>query len=95
MQTDTSKHTFYATLGQAHTHRICGVTLDCDSLLEITADNYNDAYEYCNEIFERRWCSLYEPGELRTDLFPRGVVLTLAAPAYSKQAHVANTENQA
>lgn len=65
---------FYATMGQGHTHRINGVTIDCDSVLEVQADDYNTAYEFCNILFERRWCSLYEKPDMT--LYPRGVVLS-------------------
>lgn len=64
---------FYATMGQGHTHRINGVTIDCDSVVEIEAGDYNAAYEFCNVLFERKWCSLYENPEM--DFYPRGVVL--------------------
>lgn len=69
--------TFYATQGQSHTHRIQGVTVDCDSLVAIEAEDYGTAYAYANEIFNNKWCSLYEEPDL--EYYPRGVVLTLTA----------------
>jgi len=69
---------YYATLGQSHTHRVNGVTLDCDSLLEVEAETYDQAYSYCQELFEGQWCSLYDKPDL--DLYPRGVVLKIVVP---------------
>ena len=74
---------FYATLGQAHVHRVSGVTLDCDSLLEVESPDYNAAYSFCNELFKGVWCSLYETADL--DLYPRGVVLSLKTESVSRQ----------
>jgi hypothetical protein len=68
---------YYATMGQSHTHRINGVTIDCNGLVEIEANNYEDAYEFCNQIFSRKWCSLYE--EPHMEFYPRGIVLSLTA----------------
>lgn len=64
-------------MGQCHTHRINGVTIDCDSLVEFEAERYVDAYQAANEIFERRWCGLYEPNKTEFSLYPRGVVLQI------------------
>lgn len=74
---------YYATMGQGHTHRINGVTVDCDSVVEIEADDYNSAYQFANEIFERKWCSLYE--EPSMEYYPRGVVLSLKAQVAPEQ----------
>ena len=64
-------------MGQSHVHSISGVTVDKDSIVEIEAEDYNSAYAYANEVFERKWCSLYEKPNY--EFYPRGVVLSLQA----------------
>ena len=69
--------TFYATLGHGHKHRLNGVEIDADCLIEVEAESYEVAYELCQQVFNRRWCSLYEQADLV--LYPRGVVASLSA----------------
>jgi hypothetical protein len=66
---------FYATFGQAHTHSVNGVTLDCDCVLEVEANSWKEAYDFCNKMFLGRWSSLYEEPHL--EYYPRGIVLSL------------------
>ena len=67
---------FLISFGQAHTHRINGMTYDCDSLLEV---------DYPDEITARislnmelkQWCGIYKVDEVNQSflaLFPRGVL---------------------
>lgn len=68
---------YYATMGQRHVHSIEGVTVDKDSVVEIEAEDYDKAYQFANEVFQNKWCGLYENPEM--SYYHRGVVLSLKA----------------
>lgn len=61
--------TSYFTLGQNHTHRINGHTLDKDCVIKITDENPR---EKMFELFGSKWS--FEYSSIPTmDYFPRGV----------------------
>ena len=54
-----------------------GVTLDCYSVVEITAADYGAAREIMFENFGRKWSMQYTEASMKMEYFPRGVVLRL------------------
>ena len=67
---------FYISFGQAHAHRIDGLTYDADSLMLVEAPGELVARLGVNKLTEGRWSSLYQETELPNVLhyFPRGVI---------------------
>ena len=71
----SEKQFFYATFGQAHAHRFNGHTLDKDIVLAVKAIDYEHAYKWLNEMFERNWSMLYNScSEVDLSYYPRGII---------------------
>jgi len=66
---------YYFTFGQNHLHRVRGVTLDCDSVVEITAPDTDAARAVMFELFGNKWSMQYDDDTYNPEYFPRGVVL--------------------
>lgn len=67
----------YVTFGQQHTHRINGITLDCDSVASYEAtdarDGINKAFEYFGgDFFTDYHAESFNMEDLK--YFPRGIV---------------------
>lgn len=74
------KHFF--TFGQAHAHRVVhngvGVTLDCDSVVQINAPDYGAARERLIDLIgSNKFAFQYTEDSMNFEYFPRGVVLEL------------------
>jgi len=67
----------YFTFGQNHTHRHNGVTLDCDSVVKITAEDEGQARDKMFDAFGSKWAFQYSEERMNMGYFPRGVVLEL------------------
>ena len=63
---------YYGTFGQIHTHSVDGITFDKDCVVEIEAENYEEARKYMFAVFGQTWCFLYKE---KPDMgfFPRGI----------------------
>ncbi len=72
-----NKH--YFTFGQDHAHRYGRTTLDCDSVVEITARDGHVAREKMFDLFGQKWSFQYTEETYKEEYFPRGVVLRLEA----------------
>ncbi len=60
----------FITFGQSHTHRVNGVTFDCDSVARVVGDR-NTAFN----LFGRKWHNCYESlDDINMKYFPRGVI---------------------
>ena len=73
---------FFFTFGQDHTHRYNGVTLDCDSVVQINALDEGKARERMVDAFGMKWGFSYSEERMNESLkkyYPRGVVLVLDA----------------
>ena len=73
---------FFFTFGQVHVHRYGDVTLDCDSVVQINADDEGAAREKMVECFGMKWGFSYDEERMNESLkkyYPRGVVLVLDA----------------
>lgn len=79
MSPETKKQKYYFTFGQDHTHRLNNVTLDCDSVITITAPDQGSARGRAFELFGRKWSFCYAEDDMDLTHFPRGVVLELEA----------------
>jgi len=66
---------FYYSFGQGHTHRVRGVTLDCDSIVAIIAPCEAEARAKMFDVFGMKWSLQYTDETLDLSYFPRGVVL--------------------
>ena len=69
-----AKH--FVTFGQIHTHRINGITLDCDCVAEYEASNYEEGREKAFELFGTKFFTDYHGKFPIEDLqyFPRGII---------------------
>lgn len=67
--------TFYITFGQIHTHRINGVTVDCDCWVEIHSTFEKDARQKADELFGQKWSMIYKKYNFDSSHFPRGCIL--------------------
>lgn len=71
---------YYYSFGQSHVHRVDGVTLDKDSIVEIIAPDDDTGMELARakmfDTFGRQWSMQYDDASLDLKWFPRGVVLT-------------------
>ena len=65
----------YFTFGQDHTHRVNGVTFDCDCVVMITG-TYALAREKMFDTFGRKWSFQYSEKTFCPEYFPRGVIAT-------------------
>lgn len=67
----------YITFGQIHTHRVNGITLDCDSVAAIECNSFKEGRERAMEVFDAKFHqSLTEDriDEKFLSYFPRGIV---------------------
>ena len=67
----------FVTFGQQHVHRVCGQTLDCDTVAVFKAKSSDDGREKAFEIFGSAFCLEYhEPfwDYESIKYFPRGYV---------------------
>ncbi len=71
--------TYCITFGSIHTHRINGVTLDCDCWVEITAKNEFTARNLIFELIDAKWSFCYNKEKFDSSFYPRGCVLKLNA----------------
>lgn len=62
--------TSYFTFGQCHTHRINNQTLDCDTVVKITAEEPRDKMF---ELFGPKWSMEYDT-EPNMKFFPKGII---------------------
>ena len=70
----------YFTFGQSHTHRhSSGITLDCDSVVEIIGQDSAACRAKMFDTFGKTWAMQYSEDRLDLSYFSRGVVLTLTA----------------
>jgi len=67
----------YFSFGQNHTHRYNGVTLDCDGIVEIQAEDAGEARQKMFDAFGPKWAFQYTEETYNPEYFPRGVVLQL------------------
>lgn len=71
---------YYYSFGQSHTHRIThnlrAVTIDCDSIVEVIAEDMDAARDHMFNLFGQKWSMQYTLDSLDLNYFPRGVVLT-------------------
>jgi len=71
---------YYYSFGQSHTHRVHGVTLDKDSIVEIIAPDDETgmaaAREKMFDTFGQKWSMQYTENNIDMSYFPRGVVLS-------------------
>jgi len=68
---------YYITFGQDHTHRVPNHTLDKDCVAVIEAVDYMAARKKAFELFEAKWCFLYEEEKIDDKFmsyFPRGLI---------------------
>lgn len=76
------KQKFFFTFGQDHVHRYEGVTLDCDSVVQINAIDEEAARIRMRDAFGLKWGFSYSEESMKESLkkyYPRGVVLVLDA----------------
>lgn len=70
-----SKH--YVTFGQVHTHRVNGITLDCDSVALYEAENVQEGREKAFEYFGDKFFTDYHDEQFNMEdlvYFPRGII---------------------
>jgi len=72
-------NSYYYSFGQSHSHRVAGVTLDKDSIVEIQAKDMDAARAKMFEVFGRLWSMQYDESSLDLKWFPRGIVMVLRA----------------
>jgi hypothetical protein len=63
---------YYFTFGFGHSHRVNGITFDCDIVVEIEG-TFITAREKMFKSFGNKWCAQYETGEFDLEMYPRGV----------------------
>ena len=71
--------TYCITFGSNHTHRINGVTLDCDCWVEIIAKNEVTARDKIFALIDAKWAFLYNKEKFDRSFYHRGCVLELNA----------------
>ena len=67
----------YVTFGQVHTHRVNGITLDCDSVACYQAENSEEGRKKAFEYFGDKFFTDYHDTEFNMEdleWFPRGVI---------------------
>ena len=65
---------FYFSFGQSHVHRVNGKTFDCDSIVEIHADDEGAARSIMFEWFGKKWFTSYTEDNFQPEYYPRGVI---------------------
>ncbi len=66
---------YYVSFGQIHVHRIDGITLNADCLLQITAPDLQAARQRAFEVLEREWFTVYSEENVDFEWFPRGAII--------------------
>ena len=68
----------YVTFGQAHVHRVNGITFDADSVATFDATDAVEGRAKAFELFGPKFCMHYAGDQFRPDdmlpYFPRGLV---------------------
>jgi len=66
----------YISFGQQHTHRVNGITFDCDSLALIKCADHAEGRERAFELFGPKFMTDYREEDLDRIIehFPRGVI---------------------
>ena len=68
----------YVTFGQAHTHRVNGITFDADCVAVIESEDYATGRARAFELFGEKFCTSYFDDDFDHDkmlsYFPRGLV---------------------
>ncbi len=67
----------YVTLGQQHTHRINGITLDCDSVVCYETENTQTGRTKAFELFGDKFFTDYHDTQFDMEdlqYFPRGII---------------------
>ena len=67
----------YVTFGQQHTHRVNGITLDCDSVDCYKAKNATEGREKAFEYFGNKFFTDYHNEQFDMEslhYFPRGII---------------------
>ncbi len=75
---------YYVSFGQIHLHRIDGITLDADCLLQITALDLQAARDRAFEALGRKWFTVYTEENVDFKYFPRGAVTIPSVSGVSK-----------
>ena len=66
------------TFGQDHTHRVNGITFDCDCVARIKCNSHGEGRDEAFKLFGAKWCfshnekDFVESGSLKH--FPRGII---------------------
>ncbi len=67
----------FVTLGQQHTHRINGKTVDCDCVVEYEAESASEGRDKAFEYFGDQFFTDYHDEQFNMedlDYFPRGII---------------------
>jgi len=64
---------FYISFGQCHVHRIGGFTYDCDVLMGIRAETYQDARAVAHALTGGVFGTSYTDEDIKMEHFPNGV----------------------
>lgn len=67
----------YVTFGQQHTHRVNGITLDCDSVACYEAKDYSEGRTKAFELFGTKFFTDYHDTQFPMEdlhYFPRGII---------------------
>ena len=65
---------YYVSFGQSHVHRIDGVTLDADALLEVVAKDEGEVRDRVFSAIGAKWSMIYDEDSIKFEYFPRGAV---------------------
>lgn len=67
----------YVTFGQLHTHRVNGITVDCDCVASFEAADYMEGREKAWSLFGDKFFTDYHGEEIENvglEYFPRGII---------------------
>jgi hypothetical protein len=67
----------YVTLGQQHTHRVNGITVDCDCVVQYNADTAEEGRAKAFKYFGEKFFTDYHDTQFdmeSLEYFPRGIV---------------------
>jgi len=67
----------YVTFGPVHTHRVNGITLDCDSVACYEAEDYSEGREKAYKLFGVKFFTDYHDTAFNMEnlkYFPRGII---------------------
>jgi len=69
---------YIITFGQAHTHRVGNITIDCDCVVELSAETEERARDRARKLFGLAFCTSYTKERFLAiwDLkhYPRGII---------------------